>query len=203
MRFYAERPVRLVRQLIADVLVIAWVLVCVSVARAAYALVLTLQGPGRGLTDAGDSIRGAFDDAARNAAGVPFVGADLARSLGTGSGAGESLASAGRQQVEAVASVALGSAVAIVVLGALPVVLVWLAVRIRYARVAASAVTARDRGTDLLALRALAGRPTRRLLRVSSDPAAAWRRDDRDAVHALAALELRSLGLRAPVGPRR
>ena len=44
----------------------------------------------------------------------------------------------------------------------------------------------------------MTNRPVRRLLRVTPDPAAAWRRDDREVVQALAALELRALGLRAP-----
>ena len=103
--------------------------------------------------------------------------------------------------MEAIATFALGTGIAIVVLGALPVLLMWLPLRLRYARLARSAVTARAVDTDLLALRAIARRPVRKLLRVSPDPAAAWRRDDRDVVRDLAALELRSLGLRAPRTP--
>jgi hypothetical protein len=196
MRFYAERPVRLARQVVTDLLVVGWVAVCGLVARAVYELVLQLQVPGRTLTDAGESVRGAFDSAARTAAEVPFVGADLAGALGTGTGAGDSLSTAGRQLVDTVAAVASGLVVAILVLGALPVVVVWLVVRVRYARAAASAVAARSHGTQLLALQALTRQPTRRLLAVAPDPAAAWKRDDPDAVRALAALELRSLGLR-------
>jgi hypothetical protein len=81
------------------------------------------------------------------------------------------------------------------------VLMVWLPLRVRYARLTRSAVTARAVDTDLLALRAITRRPVRRLLRISPDPAAAWRRDDRDVVRALAALELRSLGLRSPRTP--
>lgn len=198
MRFYAERPVRLFRQLLADVFVVAWVVVVVILARAAYDLIQQLQGPARTLADAGDAIGRAFAGAARTAGNVPFVGGDLARALGTGTGAGDSLAAAGRDQVQTVTNVALGTAVGIVVLAALPVVLVWLTLRVRYARAARSAVTVRTTDTDLLALRALAHMPVRTLLEVSDDPAAAWRRDDRDVVRELAALELRSLGLRPP-----
>ena len=49
------------------------------------------------LIGAGDAIRGAFDNAAATASGVPFVGDDLARALGTGSTAGDSLSSSGRE----------------------------------------------------------------------------------------------------------
>jgi hypothetical protein len=201
MRIYAERPGRAGLQLLADLLAVGWIALCVYVARTAEEFLLRLQGPARTLTGAGESIRGAFDDAARTASGVPFVGDDLARALGTGTGAGDSLANAGREQMEAIASVAFGTAVAIVVLGALPVLLTWLPLRLRYARQARSAVTARTVDTDLLALRAITRLPVRRLLKIAPDPAAAWRRDDRPVVRALAALELRSLGLRSPRTP--
>lgn len=201
MRFYAERPLRLFRQLFADVFVVAWVVLVVIVARAAYDLVQRLQGPARALVDAGDAIRGAFEGAAGTAGSVPLVGGDLARALGTGTGAGTTLADAGRQQVQTVAEVAMGTAVAVVVLTAVPVVALWLTLRVRYARAARSAVTVRSIDTDLLALRAMAHMPVRRLLAVSDDPAAAWRRDDRDVVRGLADLELRSLGLRGAARP--
>jgi hypothetical protein len=196
MRFYAERPLRLFLQLFADVFVVAWVVLVVTVARSAYELIQRLQAPARALVDAGDAIRGAFEGAAGTAGSVPFVGQDLARALGTGTGAGTSLADAGRQQVQAVADVATGVAVGIVVLAAVPVVLLWLTLRVRYARAAGSAVTVRSVDDDLLALRAMTHMPVHRLLTVSDDPAAAWRRDDREVVRGLAELELRSLGLR-------
>lgn len=202
MRFYAERPLRLVRQVVADLLVVAWVVLCVTIARAAHDLVAELQKPAQSLVGAGDSIRGAFDDAARTASGVPFVGEALARALGAGTGAGESLAAAGRQQVETIATAATVAAVGIVLVGAVPVVLVWLVLRVRYALAARSAIRARGVGSDLLALRAMTHLPVRRLLAVSAEPAASWRRDDRMVVEQLAGLELRSLGLRAPVTPR-
>jgi hypothetical protein len=201
MRFYAERPARVALQLMVDLLAIGWLVLWVLVAGAARDLILGLQGPGRSLVGAGDAMRGAFDDAARTAQQVPLVGDDLARALGTGTGAGESLAAAGREQVETVATVASGAAIAIVLLAAMPVLLVWLPMRVRYARAARSAIAVRSVDSDLLALRAMTRLPVRRLLAVSPDPAAAWRRDDRSVVHGLAALELRSLGLRTPARP--
>jgi hypothetical protein len=198
MRFYAERPGRFLLQLLADVFVVLWVFLCVEVGRAAREVVLQLQSPANTLTDAGDGIRGAFDNAARTAGQIPFVGGDLANALGAGTGAGDSIAGAGRDLAGTVASIATGTMVGIIVLGVLPVLLSWLPLRLRYARKAGSAAEVRAVDTDLLALRAMTNRPVRRLLRVSPDPAAAWRRDDREVVHALAALELRSLGMKAP-----
>jgi hypothetical protein len=201
MRFYAERPGRAGLQLLADLLAVGWIWLTVFVARTVHDFVLALQGPARTLAGAGESVRGAFENAARTASTVPFVGDDLARALGTGTGAGDSLVAAGREQMEAIARVAFGTTVATVLLGAMPVLFLWLPLRLRYARLARSAVTARAVDSDLLALRAITRRPVRSLLRVSPDPASSWRRDDRTVVHELAALELRSLGLRAPRTP--
>jgi hypothetical protein len=180
------------------VLVVAWVWLCVDVAGTARDAVLRLQAPANTLTGAGDGIRDAFDDAARTAGQVPLVGEDLARALGAGTGAGDSIATAGRDLAGTVATIASWTAIGIVVVAAVPVVLTWLALRLRYARVATSAVRVRGVDSDLLALRAMTNRPVRRLLRVSPDPAAACRRDDREVVRALAGVELRALGLRVP-----
>jgi hypothetical protein len=201
MRFYAERPARAGLQLLADLLAVGWIWLTVWVARTVHDFVLALQGPARTLAGAGESVRAAFENAARTASTVPFVGDDLARALGTGTGAGDSLVSAGREQIEAIARIAFGTTVATVLLGAMPVLFLWVPLRLRYARLARSAVTARAVDSDLLALRAITRRPVRRLMRVAPDPAASWRRDERPVVHALAALELRSLGLRAPRTP--
>ena len=112
---------------------------------------------------------------------------------------GDSLAAAGQRQAQLIDTVALWAAIGdrrrsrrcrSCSCGS--------SVRLRYARTAGSAVVARARDVDLLALRALAHQPTRQLLRVSGDPAAAWRRDDTGVVRELAALELRALGLRRP-----
>ena len=202
MRIYAERPGRAALQVLADVAVLAWALLVVHLARAVHAAVLALQDPAQRLTGAGDSIRGAFDGAARTAAGVPFVGDDLARALGTGTDAGDSLAASGRDLAASVASAATGVAAAIVLVGIVPVAVVWLALRVRWVRAAGSARLARAGGPDLLALQALTRRPTRRLLAVTPHPAAAWRDGDPAAVAALAGIELAALGLWAPVAAR-
>jgi hypothetical protein len=198
MRFYAERPLRVARQLLADLLVIAWVWLVVVVAKAGRNLVDQLQGPAAALTSAGQSVQDTFAGAARTASKIPLVGGDLASALGLGTNAGQSLTTAGQRQEQIIDMVGTWAAVAIVAFAAVPVVLVWLYVRVGYARTAGTAVVARARDVDLLALRALAHRPARQLLRVSGDPAGAWRRDERGVVDDLATLELQALGLRPP-----
>ncbi|MGI5126194.1 hypothetical protein ACQEVB_05195 [Pseudonocardia sp. CA-107938] len=200
MRIYAERPFRILRQLVADVLAIGWVVVVVLAALAVREVILRLQRPAAALADAGTSIAGVFSGAAQQAGKVPFVGGDLASALGQGTGAGERIAAAGREQVETIASVATGTAAVLILVGVLPVLLIWLPLRIRYARAASAAVAVRDLDDDLLALRAMTQLPVRKLLRVSPDPAAAWRASDAEAIRGLAALELARLGLRRPRG---
>lgn len=201
MRFYAERPGRAARQLLADVVVVVWVYLTVVVALRARELLDQLQAPGRALVGAGDGIRDAFAGAAGTVGVVPFVGDELAAALRSAAGAGVSLADAGRGQVESVATFSGGVAVVIVSVFSVPVVVVWATLRLRYAQAARAALAVRTVDTDLLALRALSHLDVRTLLLVSPDPAAAWRRDDRAVVHRLAELELRSLGLRAPAPP--
>lgn len=199
MRFYAERPGRLALQVVADVLAVAWVVGWVWLALEAREQVLRLQGPGEQLIEAGGDVSRTFSRAADTAGRVPFVGDDLAGALGGGTGAGRAISDAGRSQVEAATQLALGAAVAIVVLTVIPVLLFWLPARVRYARAAAAAAALRTSDTDLLALRALAALPPRRLLRVTADPARAWRDGDAEVVDRLASLQLAELGLR----PRR
>ncbi|HEY6423288.1 MAG TPA: hypothetical protein VIY28_08615 [Pseudonocardiaceae bacterium] len=198
MRIYAERRGRATRQVVADMLVVAWVVLVVVMARAAWVLVGRLGSSAQRFTGAGEAIRGTFEDAARSAAKVPVVGDRLAGAFGPGVGAGETLASSGRELSHAAGAFAFGTAVAIVLIGAVPVVLVWLTLRVRWVIAARSALAARAVDTDLLAFRALTRQPIRRLLSVCAEPATAWRRNERTALDRLAALELAALGLRAP-----
>lgn len=198
MRIYAEQRGRAARQLLADVLVLTWIVLIVEIARAAFTLIARLQAPGQGLSGVGKAIHDAFVDAARSAAKEPVIGRGLASAFDTGARAGNSLTPPGQAFSDTISTLAFGTAVAIVVIGALPPALVWLTLRIRWITAARSALAVRAVDIDLLALRALTRRPMRRLLNICPDPAAAWRRDDRAALRKLAALELRMLGLREP-----
>lgn len=200
MRVYAERPGRLGLQVLADLLAVAWTVAWIWLASTTYDLLLTLQSPGRTLVQAGGSVSGAFDGAAQGVGNVPLVGEQLAGAFAPGSDAGRSIATAGQQLIDTVANVALGAAALVALLGLLPVLSIWLPLRIRYARTAGAAAAARTRGLDQLALRALV---LRRVPGDGVDPAAAWREGDPDAVAELASIELRAAGLRSPRVPLR
>jgi len=197
MKLYAERPGRAVRQLLADLLAVGWLALIAWLAERSRQLMLQLQTPATGLTNAGTEIADAFASAARTAAKVPFVGNQLAAALDTGRAAGQSLAGVGEQQLTAISMLATGTAGLVLLTGVMPVLVLWLPPRIHYARMAGAAVASRERDLDLLALRALTGTSVRRLRAVAEDPASGWRRGDPEVVRKLAAVELRRLGLRA------
>lgn len=201
MRVYAERPGRIARQVLGDLLALGWIAGWAFVGFTVYTAVLLLQSPADALVTAGDRIRSAFDGAAQGASNIPFVGDQVAGSLRPGTDAGISLAAVGQQTLDALPLIAAGAGVLLAVLGALPVVVLWLFLRTRYARTASAAVRARAAGGEILALRALNSRPVSQLHRISADPAGDWRRGDAEVVAALASLELRSLGLRRLADP--
>ncbi|MBB4964363.1 hypothetical protein [Saccharothrix violaceirubra] len=196
MKWYADRPVRLVRQLVADVLAAAWTWFWVTVALGVRDAVLTLRAPGEALASAGRSLGDTFAEAAAKARDVPLVGDNLADALGRGDGAGDTLATAGTTQIEAVETTALWLTVAFIAVPTAFLLLLWLPVRLRYARRAGAARRLRAAGRmDLLALQALTTLSPTALSRFASDPAAGWRAGDPDTVAALAAHRLRTLGL--------
>jgi hypothetical protein len=89
-------------------------------------------------------------------------------------------------------------AMAVVALPILIAVLPWLFLRLRFFRRkwTVTALAATPAGEQLLALRALTNRSPRKLTAISVDPVGGWRRDDPLTIRALAALELRSAGIR-------
>ncbi|MEJ8281049.1 hypothetical protein [Pseudonocardia spirodelae] len=198
MRWYAERPDRMARQVVSDVVAVLWAVLAVTAGVAVHDGLQALQGPGESLVAAGGQVSRAFAGVGGAVSAIPFISTDLARALDPAAGAGADLANAGREFGDAVGTLAAGALVVVPLVMLLPVLLGWLPLRLRYARRAGAAVAVRDTAPDLLAVRALTRVPVARLVRVAPDPAAAWRSGDPAVVATLAALELSDLGLRAP-----
>lgn len=198
MKFYAERPLRFLIQVVADLSAIAIGVLAARTALDVHDQIERLKLPGQRLVDAGGGLSGTFDSAAGQAQKVPLVGDKLADALRSGSAVGDRLGDAGRWQIEAVDDLAFWLAV---VLFALPVaflLVTWLPLRLRYAVRAGTAHHLRGLGTDgadLLALRALVNQPGRKA-RKSAALLAAWRDRDPAATAKLADLELSRYGLR-------
>lgn len=197
MRIYADRRPTATRQVLTDLLVVAWVLLWIRAAAWLHDLVGRLAVPGRTLEGAGGGLADNLADAGDRIGRVPVVGDELTAPFERAAAAARAVADAGRDQQALVGDLAWALPV-LLLLPPLGVVLVgWLPLRLRWIRRAAAARTLRatPAGRDLLALRALATQPLRRLVAIDPDVAAAWRRGDAATVDALATLELRALGL--------
>lgn len=200
MKIYADTTARRTRQLVADVLVLAWVGLWVWLGRQVYDTVQLLQTPAESIRTAGVSVQGALTGAGDQAGQLPLVGDSLRSWLVQAAGSGATLQQAGASMSSTVDTLALVLALVTASVPIAIVVLIWGFVRYRFVREATTAQRFIDSSADLdlFALRAMAGQPMTVLARISPDPAGGWRRGDPEVIRALGTLELRSQGLRAP-----
>jgi hypothetical protein len=198
VKIYADRYPTFLRQAIVDLLVVAWVYAWIRISLWLHDLVEKLAVPGQKLEGAGSGLADNLADAGSKVGRVPIVGDQLTAPFEKAAAAARSLAEAGRDQQALVGHLALALTLISLAFPLALVLLGWLPLRIRWIRRASAAAALRKApaGRDLLALRALATQPLRRLAAVGPDVAQAWRQSDESTVDALAALELRSMGLK-------
>ena len=198
VKLYADRAPTALRQFLTDVFVVAWVYLWVRLGMMLFDLIQKLAVPGQKLEGAGNGLADNLKGAGDRINGVPGVPDSVAAPFNSAADAARSLADAGREQQDVVNDLAWILSVLVVTLPIVALVLVWLPLRIRWMRRAGSATKLRNAtaGRDLLALRALATQPLGKLVKIDPEIAALWRKGDKQAVEALATLELRSLGLR-------
>ena len=77
MRIYADRPRVALRQLLADLLVVAWIYLAVRGALWLHDLVEQLAVPGRKLEEAGGGLAGNLAEVGGKVGRVPLVGDEL------------------------------------------------------------------------------------------------------------------------------
>lgn len=200
MQLYSTRPRQAVWQAIGDLAAIATIVAAVWVSQQVREAIASLGAFGQQITDAGSGFQSTLRDAGSALERVPLIGEGIAVPFRDASGSAGELAQAGRSLQAGVDALAIAVGTALWLLPVLLLVVVWLVPRLRFAtRARASArLAATPAGRDLLALRAVVGQPAERLLRAVPDPAAAIRSGEAGAMAALAALELRSAGVRVP-----
>jgi hypothetical protein len=198
MKLYADTPARRTRQLAGDLLAVGWIVLWIWLALELRERLLQLRGPGEALERAGSSFSGALGDAGDRIGGLPVVGDDVSGALHRAGGAGDTVAEAGRSQQHAVDQLALWLPLLVLLLAAGVVLVRWLPGRLAWAREADAATRALSGpdATEVFAVRALARRSTVELAALPAATVTRWRAGDPEASAALAALELRSLGLR-------
>jgi hypothetical protein len=197
---YADHPFRRSRQIFADFLGVMWCVCAVLVARAIYSVVELLGRPGEALEDAGTGMSENLRNASARLQGVPLVGEPVASPFDGAAGAADRLADAGQAIQDTARLTALAFALVFVAFAFAAAAVVWVLPRLLWVRRAREARNARAAkgGVELLAVRALARRPLPQLASLGDDIVTDWRRGDPDALHTLAALELRRLGLAPP-----
>jgi hypothetical protein len=200
VRLYARSPVLRGRQLLADAGLLLWLVLWIAIARVVHGAVLVLAEPGRAVADLGSSVADSMGSAADAAGDVPVVGDGLSAPFEALGDAGGSVGGAGRAAEDAVGTLATVLAVVLVVLPVGWLLLRWLPWRLGWLREATAAerMLAGTPDIELLAARALATAPLPALAALPAGTGAAWRAGDPGATRALAALELRRLGLGLP-----
>jgi hypothetical protein len=197
---YATTPRRFLLQFLSDILVAVWIFLWVLVGLAVHAAVATIGEVGRQVESGANGIADNLDSAGNSADKIPLIGDDLRKPLTAASEAALDLAGAGHNLDTTASWLAWVLALAVASPPILAIAMPWLFLRVRFFRRkwTAMSLAATPAGEQLLALRALANRPLRKLASVSLDPVGAWRREDVIAIRGLAALELRSAGIRSP-----
>ncbi len=195
---YASRPGRLLAQLFSDVAVITWTALWILVGTAVHSAVSTIAEVGRQVESGANGVADNLGSAGDSTDHVPLVGDTLSKPLRAASDAALDIAGAGANLNSTASWLAWVLALAVAAAPILFVAMPWLYLRVRFFRRKWTAITLASTaaGEQLLALRALANRPLGKLTRVSDDPVGAWRSQDQRAIRGLAALELRSAGMR-------
>jgi hypothetical protein len=195
---YASRPGRLLAQLFSDVAVITWTAVWILVGMAVHSAVSTIAEVGRQVESGANGVADNLGSAGDSTDSVPLVGDTLSKPLRAASEAALDIAGAGHNLNSTASWLAWVLALAVAAAPILFVAMPWLYLRVRFFRRKWTAITLASTaaGEQLLALRALANRPLAKLTAVSDDPVGAWRSQDQQAIRGLAALELRSAGMR-------
>jgi hypothetical protein len=200
MKIYADTAGRRGRQIAWDVLGLLFLTLWAWFGVQVHDAIDQLEVVGVKMEGVGGSLNEDLTSIADTLGSVPLIGDGIRAPFESAANAATSIQEAGTSQREAVQTIALYTAIGLVLGPMLMVLTIWLAPRAwwivranRAARVAGTSA-----GIDLLALRALTQRDLSELLELEPDPADAWRRGDRVAIARLAALECEAIGLAPP-----
>ena len=157
-----------------------WTALWVFVGLGVHHAVAAIAGVGTQVRDGATGIADNLNSAGDSANRIPLVGDTVSTPLRAASEAALDLAGAGQSLNTTATWLAVLLAIAVAAPPILAVAMPWLFLRIQFFRrkwtVIALAQT--PAGEQLLALRALANRPLRKLTEVNGDPVGAWRREE-------------------------
>ncbi len=198
MKYYADNAARRQNQILADVLVLIWVILCVWAGWNVYNGIQQVRPAATELTAAGDSIKVNMAGAASSVGGAPFgIGDALRVPFDAISAAGQTLADAGASLGMTIDQFSRTAGLFVALIPILLIAGPWALIRYRFARRATNAQQwlGRPGGLQLFALRALTTLPMDRLMPLGDDVVGGFLRADKPTLLALAALELEAYGL--------
>lgn len=195
---YSDNPGRRGAQIVADLLVMIWVVTWAVAGHLVRTGMQAVAQSGYDLRDRADAAASHLDDAQNAASRIPLLGDELGKPFSATSDAVRSLSDSGTGFADWFAQWAWPLGLAVVVVPVVAVVPLWLVLRLRFARRARAArqLAALPGGPRLLAFRALATHPVEVLEKLGPDPLTAFERGDLAAIDGLARLELSSCGVR-------
>ena len=200
MTWYSELPARKARQILGDAWLVTWSALWIWVAFRLHDLIMNLAAPGLAIASGATDLAASIDDAGETVGSLPLVGDTVSAPFESMSDAALAIAAAGQTTADAVSLLARFLSIALALLAIMSWAVIWVPIRIAFIRRATAARRFVDANEDLdlFALRAMARQPLHVLAGITDDPAGAWRRRDQAVIRELAALELRSEGLRLP-----
>jgi hypothetical protein len=200
MGIYAQRPAKMIGQLVGDGFVVLWAIGWAIVAIFVHRVIEVLATPARETARTAMRLAENFRQAAAEAAKVPVAGEQMRRPLDAAAGTLGNLIDSANDQVVSIERLALIVGWLVFLIPVATVVAFWLPRRIRFYRQAHASQVFLDSlaDLDLFALRAMAAQPLYVLAEISDDPVQAWRSGDREVINKLAEVELRRNGLQLP-----
>jgi hypothetical protein len=200
MGIYAQRPGKLIGQLVADVLVILWGVVWALIGSFIHDMIALVAVPARETARAAGRLAEDFQEAAAQAANVPGVGDQLRRPFDAAANTMGGVISSANHQVTNIEQLATVVGWLVFLIPVSVVIAFWLPRRVRFWQQsrAAQRFIDSDADLDLFALRAMATEPMHVLAAISDDPVGAWRSGDAKVITKLAEIELGRSGLHLP-----
>lgn len=197
MRWYAATPDRRTAQVLADLLVVAWLVVCLWLANGVQSRFDDVAEQVRRTETATSEISSGLTQAGDFLGGVPLVGDQVRDPFEAAAGAADRLGQTSLESADRTERAGTWLAVILVVVLFGPVAVPYVRRRVRKAREAGyvELLAGSPAGADLLALRALTSTPVHQLSAAVPDAADGWRRRDPGVLAALLDLQLLEAGL--------
>ena len=197
MRWYAANPDRRTAQVMTDLAVVGWLVVCLWLANGVQSRFDDVADQVRQAETATADISAGLTQAGEFLGGVPLVGDQVREPFDAAAGASDSLGAATLESADRTEQAGTWLAVVLVIGLFFPVGIPYGRRRVRKAKEAGRIeVLARSAaGADLLAVRALVSLPAHEVAAAVPDAADGWRRGDPSVIAALVQLQLLEAGL--------